>query len=50
MVEDLKEKDSDKEKKKWYRDLKGSSPYKKLKLLRNLYNKRIKVYERLKKW
>ena len=50
IVEDLKEKDSDKEKERWYRGLEGSTPYKKLKTLRNLYNKRMKVCERSKRW
>ena len=43
IVEDLKEKYSDEEEKKWYRALEGSSPYKKLKSLRSLCNKTIEV-------
>ena len=49
-MEDLKEKDSDKEGERWYRDLKESSPYKTLRTLRILYDKRIAVCERLKRW
>ena len=44
LIEDLKEKDSDKEEKQWYRDLKGSLPYEKLKSQRSFCNRRIKVY------
>ena len=50
IVEDLKEKESEEEEEKWYRDLDGSSPYEKLKTLRNLDDKKIKVCERLKRW
>ena len=50
IVEELKEKDSDKEEEKRYRALEGSSPYKKLKWLRSLCDKRITVCKRLKEW
>ena len=50
MVDNLKEKDSDEEEETWYRGLEGSSPYEKLKTLKSLYDKRIKVCERLKRW
>ena len=50
IVGNLKEKNSDEEEGRWYRALKGSLLYKKLKLLRSLCNKRIKVYERSKRW
>ena len=49
-MEDLKEKYSDKEEKKWYRALEGLSLYEKLKSLRSLCDKRIKVYEGSKTW
>lgn len=42
-VEDWKEKDSDEKEEKWYRDIEGTSTYKKLKSLRSLCNKRINV-------
>ena len=45
ILEDLKEKDSVEEEKKWYRDLEGSSLYEKLVSLRSLCDKRIKIYE-----
>ena len=48
IVEDLKEKDSDEEEKRWYRDLEGSSPYEMLKTLRTFCGKQIRVYERSK--
>ena len=45
MVEELKEKDLDEEEEKWYGELEGLLLYKNLKLLRKLYDKRIKVCE-----
>ena len=50
IVEDLKEKDSDEEDEKWYKELEGSSPYEKLKTLRTFCDKRMKVCEQSKRW
>ena len=50
IVDDLKKKDSDKEEGRLYRGFEGSSPYKKLKTLRTLCNKRLKVCKRSKRW
>ena len=50
IVEDLKQKDSDKEVEKWYREQKGKSPCEKLKTLRGLSDKRIKVCNKSKRW
>ena len=43
IVEDLKEKDSNKKKEKWYGALEGSSSCEKLKLLRSICDNRIKI-------
>ena len=45
VVEDLKDKDLSQEEDSWYRHLEGSSLCEKGKTMRQLYNKRIKVYK-----
>ena len=50
ICKDLKEKDSNEEEERWYKELEETSECEKLKSLRKICYKRIKVYEQSKQW